>query len=83
MNNDSQLWTHKSPPPREPQPGELLCEFVRSSNHAHMRCEVRFHGESYGWEAQILQRGELFYGHGAFPREQARSRGPRGNVSRS
>jgi len=27
---------------------------------------LRFHGESYGWEAQILRDGELFGGHGAF-----------------
>jgi hypothetical protein len=25
-------------------------------------CELRFHGESYGWEAQILRNGELFAG---------------------
>jgi hypothetical protein len=30
-------------------------------------CELRFHGESYGWEAQILRDGELFAAHGAFP----------------
>jgi hypothetical protein len=31
-----------------------------------MSCELRFHGESYGWEAQILERGELFTAHAAF-----------------
>jgi len=31
-----------------------------------MSCELRFHGESYGWEAQFLVRGELFCSHGAF-----------------
>jgi hypothetical protein len=25
-----------------------------------MSCEPRFNGESYGWEAQILERVELF-----------------------
>jgi len=25
-----------------------------------MTCELRFNGESYGWEAQFLERGELF-----------------------
>jgi hypothetical protein len=30
-------------------------------------CALRFHGESYGWEAQILRDGELFMAHGAFP----------------
>jgi hypothetical protein len=31
-----------------------------------MSCELRFHGESYGWEIQFLERGEFLYGHGAF-----------------
>jgi hypothetical protein len=26
-------------------------------------CELRFHGESYGWEAQLLREGELVIGH--------------------
>jgi hypothetical protein len=29
-----------------------------------MSCELRFHGESYGWEALFLARGELFASHG-------------------
>jgi hypothetical protein len=29
-------------------------------------CELRFHGESAGWEATILRNGELFTAHGAF-----------------
>lgn len=45
-------------PERKPTPGERLFEFVRISDHAPMSCELRFHGESYGWEAQILERGE-------------------------
>jgi hypothetical protein len=47
--------------PRQPKPGELLFEFVRLSDRAPMSCELRFHGESWGWEAQFLERGELFY----------------------
>ena len=31
-----------------------------------MSIELRFHGESYGWEAVILERGELHHSHGAF-----------------
>jgi hypothetical protein len=30
-------------------------------------CELRFHGESAGWEAQILRTGDLFAAHGALP----------------
>jgi hypothetical protein len=29
-----------------------------------MTCELRFNGESYGWEAQFLERGELFASQG-------------------
>jgi hypothetical protein len=56
-----------SPPARlsPGQPGELLFEFVRASDGAPIRCELRFHGESYGWEAQFLDRGELWYAHGS------------------
>jgi hypothetical protein len=34
-------------------PGELLFEFVRPSDRAPLSCELRFHGESYGWEAPL------------------------------
>jgi hypothetical protein len=27
---------------------------------------ARFNGESYGWEAQFFERGELFVSHGAY-----------------
>jgi len=53
-------------PPRQRKPGELLFEFVRASDRAPMSCELRFNGESYGWEVQFLERGELFYSRGAF-----------------
>jgi len=36
------------------------------SDGAPIRCELRFNGESYGWEAQFLDRGELWYAHGLF-----------------
>jgi len=29
-------------------------------------CELRFHGESDGWEAEIFRAGELFTARGAF-----------------
>lgn len=31
-----------------------------------MTCDLRFHGESYGWEAQFLEGGQLFYSRGGF-----------------
>ena len=54
------------PSPRAPKPGELLFEFVREQDHKHFRCELRFHGESYGWEAQFLEGGQLVLAHGGF-----------------
>ena len=50
-----------------PRPGERLFEFLRASDQAPMVCELRFHGKSYGWEAQFFERGELLYAHGGFP----------------
>jgi hypothetical protein len=44
-------------PPRQPKAGELLFEFLRASDGVAMSCELWFHGESYGWEAQFLERG--------------------------
>lgn len=53
-------------PPRQPKPGEVLFEFVRASDRAPMSCELRFNGESFGWEAQFLERGELLMSRGGF-----------------
>jgi hypothetical protein len=60
------LWNAPRPPPRQPQPGELLFAFVRASDGAPMTCDLRFHGETYGWETQFLERGELVYSRGGF-----------------
>jgi hypothetical protein len=58
--------TYKPAPARVAKPGELLFEFIRASDRAPMSCELRFHRESYGWEAQFLKRGELVFSRGAF-----------------
>jgi hypothetical protein len=63
-------------PPRQPKPGELLFEFVRVSDRKLFRCELRFHGESYGREAQWFDDGGHFASHGAFVSARPRSRGP-------
>jgi hypothetical protein len=72
MPDDPSWMFHDSPkpPPRQPKRGERLFEFIRASNRAPMSCELRFHGETYGWEAQFFERGELLYGHGAFTTRQ-------------
>ena len=68
MADDASWMFHNSPqaPPRQPKPGERLFEFVRLSDRAPMSAELRFHGESYGWETQFFERGELVWAHGAF-----------------
>ena len=47
-------------------PIEMGIEFVRASDRVPMSFELRFHGESYSWEAQFFERCELYFGHGAF-----------------
>jgi hypothetical protein len=66
MDPEAMLWNSPRPPARLPRPGEPLFAFVRTSDQAPMACELRFHGESFGWEAQFLDRGELLYARGAF-----------------
>ena len=58
--------TYMPTPARIEKPGELLFEFIRASDRAPMSCELRFHGESYGWEAQFIERGKLVYSRGGF-----------------
>ena len=55
---------HKDP--ASPSQASSFFEFVGTSDHAPMSCELRFNGERYGWEAQFLERGELLCAHGAF-----------------
>jgi hypothetical protein len=45
-------------PHAEPHPREVLCEFVRKSDEAQFRCELRDHGE-YGIEVQVFRDGKL------------------------
>jgi hypothetical protein len=70
-------------PARVAKPGELLFEFVRASDHALIACELRFHGESFGWEAQCFIRGEFFVSHGAFVTKAQAVRWGRKNARRS
>jgi hypothetical protein len=56
----------KPAPAPQRKPGEVLIEFVRASDRAPKSCELKFHGESYSWEALSLERGDLFASHGGF-----------------
>jgi hypothetical protein len=85
MSDDDPFYspTLKPSPPRVARPGELLFEFVRASDRAPMSCELRFHGESYGWEARFFERGELFHSRGGFVTRTLAVRGPRRSGKRS
>jgi hypothetical protein len=55
--------THRAaPPPKRPR--ERLFEFVRADD-VPMAC-VLFNNGEFGWEAQILERGELFDAKGGY-----------------
>jgi hypothetical protein len=47
-------------PPQQPSPGERVWSLRK--NGRQVDCELRFHGEAYGWECQCLHNGELAYG---------------------
>jgi hypothetical protein len=49
----------KPPPPRKPQPGELVWSFRKDSRQ--FDCELQYHGE-WGVDAQILLDRELLIG---------------------
>jgi len=67
MSDDAPFYSPNfRPPPRVPRPGELLFEFIRACDRAPITCELRFHGESYGWEVDFVNGGDPFYAHGAF-----------------
>ena len=58
------------PSTRQPVPGERLAEFVRPSDGAAMRAEIRDHGD-YGVEAQCFADGEFELGRRFPSRELA------------
>src|SRR5438552_52665 len=54
---------HETPtpaPPQQPKPGECVWTLVKAGRR--FDCELRFQGESYGWECQVLEGGEIRYG---------------------
>jgi hypothetical protein len=50
----------KPTPERKPKPGEHVWSLRKAERRVD--CELRFHGESYGWECQCLHDGTLAYG---------------------
>jgi len=69
--------TLKPLPARVARPGELLFEFVRASDRASVTCELRFNGESYGWEAQFSNAGSCSIVMAGSLRGRSRCSGPR------
>jgi hypothetical protein len=57
VNDDAFYRPNRPTPRRQPKPGEQI--WTLHKDHVTWSCELRFHGESYGWEAQILRNGEL------------------------
>src|SRR3954469_4486716 len=69
---DDDDWYKPNRPPspaRQPTPGERVWSLRK--NGRQIDCELRFHGESYGWECQCLHDGVLAYGQRFVLREGA------------
>ena len=64
-------WYRPPTAPRILKPGEHVWSLRK--NGKQIDCELRFHGESYGWECQCLHNGELAYGQRFVLRELALS----------
>src|SRR4029079_17543535 len=61
----------KPQPPRVPQPGEMLFEFL--VGHDRYLFELRDHGEVYGVECQVFKNEEFWYARAATTRSAARA----------
>jgi hypothetical protein len=60
---DDDVWYKPNGPksaPRLPKPGERVWSLVKDGRR--LDCELRFQGESYGWECQVLEDGVLRFG---------------------
>ena len=68
MSEDPHYSGHVAPK-RVRKPGEEI--WRTHVNHVWWSCEFRFHGESYGWEVQILRDGNLFVGRRLLLRQLA------------
>ena len=60
MKPEEMLHDAPRPAARQPKSGEQIWSLRK--NGRQNDCELRFHGESYGWEVQWLHDGVLAYG---------------------
>ena len=67
-DNDPHFAGHV-PPPRQRRPGEPL--WTIRVNHVTYSAELKFHGESYGWECQSFRETEFTIGRRFILREAA------------
>jgi hypothetical protein len=60
---DDERWQPfgKPHPPAPPVPGEAI--WTVTHDHIGWSCELRFEGESYGWDARIFRAGDFFGSH--------------------
>jgi hypothetical protein len=60
---DDERWQPfgKRPSPKPQVPGETI--WTVTHDHVEWSCELRFHGEDYGWDARILRAGDFFASH--------------------
>jgi hypothetical protein len=59
MSSDAFHVPSRLPSRRVPRPDELLFEFVRISDRAQFRCELRYRGDFWGVEAEVFKQGCL------------------------
>jgi hypothetical protein len=75
MADDEKPWF--APGLRGDHPAPIYTPHLRESvwtltkHGKRLDCELRFHGESYGWECQCKHGGELAYGQRCIMRELA------------
>ena len=68
--SDDAFYSHWPEPPSQ-KSAEHLFDFVRASDRAAMSCRLKFHGESYGWEALFYANDEFLIGRRFIMRAQA------------
>jgi hypothetical protein len=69
VTDESHLAGYRPSPLGERRPGELL--WTVRKDHVTWTCELKFHGESYGWEAMVFRETDFTISHRFVLREQA------------
>ena len=66
---DNPLHSGHRPPARQRKPGEVVWSI--RVNQENWSAELKFHGESYGWECQIFRETDFRVGRRFILREEA------------